>query len=157
MRDRVRVTGFHCETPIIAFVGKEGRFINAVGEKVTEEQLVLAIQNVTQALIGFTAIVEWGEVPKIHLSLEWKGRAVMSTDEFSHLFDRHLQRISVEYASKRQSQRLARPRVSFWRQGVYESFRNWKVENGAPDAQIKDCIVATEKEWQCLRRLSENQ
>ena len=46
MRDRVRVTGFHAETPIISFVGKEGRFINSVGEKVTEEQLVLAIQGV---------------------------------------------------------------------------------------------------------------
>ena len=33
---------FHEKTPIIA-IGKEGRFINAVGEKVTEEQLVLAM------------------------------------------------------------------------------------------------------------------
>ena len=44
MRDRIRVTGFYCNTPI-SFVGKEGRFINAVGEKVTEEQLVLSMKN----------------------------------------------------------------------------------------------------------------
>ena len=52
MRDRIRVTGFHLDTPIISFVGKEGRFINAVGEKVTEEQLVLAIQ-------GLEQVVDW--------------------------------------------------------------------------------------------------
>ena len=73
MRDRIRVTGFYQNTPIISFVGKEGRFINAVGEKVTEEQLVLAIQGLEQVLIGFTACIEWAEIPRIHLGVEWKG------------------------------------------------------------------------------------
>ena len=156
MRDRVRVTGFCAQTPIITFVGKEGRFINAVGEKVTEEQLVLAVQRLEQELRGFTAIVDWGEVPRIHLGIEWKDAPNASAKDMAHGLDLELQRISVEYASKRQSQRLAMPIVSFWSKGVYDAFRNWKVEHGAPDAQVKDCIVATEAEWQSLMRLSES-
>ena len=155
MRDRIRVTGFHLDTPIISFVGKEGRFINAVGEKLTEEQLVLAIHDLGQRLIGFTAIIEWAAVPKIHLGIEWKGASALSSTEFAHRLDIQLQRVSVEYSSKRQSQRLGFPRVSFWRPGVYEAFRNWRVKSGAPDAQVKDCIVATEEEWQTLKRLSD--
>ena len=154
MRDRIRVTGFHGNTPIIAFVGKEGRFINAVGEKVTEEQLVLSMKAFEGAILGFTTITEWAQTPRIHLSVEWKGISTMSEDVMAHRFDVALQTVSVEYASKRQSQRLAQPTVSFWNAGVYESFRNWKVERGAPDAQVKDCIVATQEEWQCLTRLS---
>ena len=80
----------------------------------------------------------------------------MSPVEFAHRFDLQLQRISVEYSSKRQSQRLNPPRVSFWSRGVYESFRSWKIKHGAPAAQVKDCIVAKEEEWQYLRRLSED-
>ena len=156
MRDRVRVTGFCAQTPIITFVGKEGRFINAVGEKVTEEQLILAIQKLGQKLRGFTAIVDWREVPRIHLAVEWKGTPNVSAKDMAHGVDRELERISVEYASKRQSQRLAMPIVSFWNKGTYDFFRNWKVENGAPDAQVKDCIVATEAEWQALMRLSKD-
>ena len=156
MRDRIRVIRFHEKTPIIAFVGKEGRFINAVGEKVTEEQLVLAMTESEGDILGFTAVIEWSQTPRIHLSVEWKDvpRMRMTQDVMARHFDSALQQVSVEYASKRKSQRLAHPKVSFWNAGVYESFRNWKVEQGAPDAQVKDCIVATEEEWRCLNRLS---
>ena len=155
MQDRIRVTGFHLNTPIIAFVGKEGRFINAVGEKVTEEQLVLSMKDFAGAILGFTAITEWSETPRIHLSIEWKELSTITEDKLAHRFDVALQRISIEYASKRESQRLAPPKVSFWKSGVYESFRNWRVEQGAPAAQVKDCVVATDEEWRCLERLSD--
>ena len=154
MMDRIRVTGFHGNTPIISFVGKEGRFINAVGEKLTEEQLVLAMAGFADAIVGFTAVTEWAQTPRIHLGMEWKAISTMSPENVAHHFDEALQKVSLEYASKRQTQRLAMPTVSFWRPNVYDAFRNWKIEQGAPNAQVKDCIVATEDEWQCLKRLS---
>ena len=120
----------------------------------TEEQLVLSMKKFQDAILGFTAVTEWSQTPRIHLSVEWKEMSTMSENVLARHFDAALQQVSVEYASKRQSQRLALPTVSFWSQGVYESFRNWKVEQGAPAAQVKDCIVATEEEWRCLRRLS---
>ena len=61
MRDRIGHR-FSSGTPIISFVGKEGRFINAVGEKVTEEQLVLAIQ--VGQVDWICAIIEWAEIPR---------------------------------------------------------------------------------------------
>ena len=115
---------------------------------------MLAIQLLDQVPLGFTAIIQWAETPRIHLGVEWGGLSGVSPNDFAHQFDAQLQIVSVEYRSKRQSQRLGLPTVSFWNSGVYERFRNWKVENGAPDAQVKDCIVATEDEWQCLSRLS---
>jgi len=150
MRDRIRVTGFYRNTPIIAFVGKEGRFINAVGEKVTEEQIVLAMTQWNSFVIGFTATVDWSEVPCIHLGVEWASPNQPSQTELAQKFDAALQTVSVEYASKRQSQRLGLPIVSFFKPTVYRAFRNWRVSNGASSAQVKDCIVASPEEWRFL-------
>ena len=150
MRDRVRVTGFYRKAPIIAFVGKEGRFINAVGEKVTEEQIVLAMQQWSRLVVGFTASVDWSAVPRIHLGVEWSDTASVAQSDLAHQFDAALQAVSVEYASKRRSQRLGLPMVSVFKPTVYEAFRNWRVSNGAPPAQVKDCIVASPEEWRFL-------
>ena len=154
MRDRIRVTRFHGNTPIIAFVGKEGRFINAVGEKVTEEQLVLSMKAFEGAIFGFTTITEWAQTPRIHLSVEWKEMSTMSEDVMARHFDACFAASQCRICIQETVSAFGSANGILWNAGVYESFRNWKVEQGAPDAQVKDCIVATEEEWRCLKRLS---
>ncbi len=148
MKDTVRVTGFVQNTPIIAFVGKSGRFLNAVGEKVTEEQLSLAMQRVATGVIGFTGTIQQGEVPAIKVLVEWENEPC----DIAFLLDQALQAVSVEYQSKRVSQRLGMIQIQTVRKGTYAAFRNWRIVEGASFAQVKDCVIATDAEWDFLKQ-----
>ena len=64
-------------------------------------------------------------------------------------------RLALEYSSKRQSQRLGSSMRILLEEGCTRIFETGKWKSGAPDAQVKDCIVATEEEWQFLKRLSD--
>ena len=70
------------QTPVIRFVGKEGRYLNAVGEKVSEEQLVQAVHEAalqtSSQLIGFTGRIVWEEIPYIELAVEGRNVHLIS-------------------------------------------------------------------------------
>jgi hypothetical protein len=151
MKDTIRVTGYVGNTPIVVFVGKSGRYLNSVGEKVTEEQLSLAMDWLSDDIIGFTGSIQQGEVPSILIAIEWTA-GVGDTSTVAEKLDRTLQSVSVEYRSKRQSQRMAQLRVCQLREGAYDQFRAWRISNGASYAQVKDCMVATNEEWMELQR-----
>ena len=151
MKDTIRVTGYVGNTPIVVFVGKSGRYLNSVGEKVTEEQLSLAMDWLSCDIIGFTGSIQQGEVPNILIAIEWTA-GVGDTSTVAEQLDRRLQSVSVEYRSKRQSQRMAQLRVCQLREGAYDHFRAWRISNGASYAQVKDCMVATNEEWMELQR-----
>ncbi len=156
MNDTVRVTGRVANTPIISFVGKSGRFLNAVGEKVTEEQLSLAMGVLNLDVVGFSGRIQYrepsnGMVPNIRVVVECTER--LSKEDCRILatqLDASLQKVSVEYRSKRQSQRLGELTMVPVQKNTYEQFRYWRVEQGASFAQVKDCIIATDREWAFL-------
>ncbi len=148
MNDTVKVTGRIANTPIIAFVGKSGRFLNAVGEKVTEEQLSLAMASLNLELVGFSGRIQYREVPNVLVVVECAD--LLSKEDCRVLatqLDGALQNMSVEYRSKRQSQRLGEMTIVPMKQQTYEQFRYWRVEQGASFAQVKDCIIPTDREW----------
>ena len=145
--DNVMVTGYCYETPVIRFVGKAGRFLNAVGEKVNERQIAMAVKDACLSsqsqMVGFTARVRLEQLPFIELAVE--GRV---NPPFLSAFDSMLQKINIEYASKRSSGRLARPKLCHLKEGAYLRFRENRIVQGAPEGQLKDPIIAmTETEW----------
>ncbi len=148
LKDIVEVTGFYLETPIIRFVGKAGRYLNAVGEKVAEEQLSMAIQSIPMDITGFTGRIHWGEIPNIEVAVE----AELLPVNLDVLLDNSLQKINIEYASKRESGRLGKLKVLALPEGTYDRFRLRRVKNGAPLSQVKDPIIAIDdKEWSMLK------
>lgn len=147
MNDLVEVTGFYQQTPIIRFVGKAGRYLNATGEKVTEDQLTMAVGRLNLPIVGFTGFIEWLETPRIQVATEWDCD-VIDLVSASHALEQHLQSISNEYASKRKSNRLQSLTILSVPKGTYERFRNLRVQEGASDAQVKDCVIAkSDEEW----------
>jgi hypothetical protein len=147
MNDLVEVTGFYQQTPIIRFVGKAGRYLNATGEKVTEDQLTMAVGRLNRPIVGFTGFIEWLETPRIQVAMEWSGD-VVDLATVAHELEQHLQSISNEYASKRNSNRLQSLTILSVPNGTYERFRNHRIQEGASDAQVKDCVIAkSDEEW----------
>lgn len=156
LQDKIEVTGFYKNTPIIRFVGKSGRYINAVGEKVSEEQLALAVGRAQKVWTHFTWIGFSGymdvHTDNPHIEMVMELSHVVDTEAIAKELDTALQEISVEYASKRQTQRLHPLSLRLVQPQTYSQFRNWRLSQGATDAQVKDCIIATPTEWEFLQR-----
>jgi hypothetical protein len=146
--DRIEVVA-HCgRTPVIRFVGKAGRFLNAVGEKVSEEQISAAVQQASEATgfhpVGFTARLLWSEIPWIELSVEGLAPA-----GFIGVFDTALGQHNIEYAGKRESGRMSVAKLRPLRAGTYARYRRDRAIQGAPAGQIKDPVIALgNEEWE---------
>jgi len=145
MEDLVEVVGFCEQTPLVRFVGKSGRFLNAVGERVTAAQVSAAMVKIKGGIDGFTVGVKMGDVPRYVIAFEGKssGSAVAET------FDLALSNLNVEYESKRKSGRLGVPEWCVLPSGHYTRYRAQRLAEGAPDGQLKDPVLAINAvEWE---------
>lgn len=153
MGDIVEVVG-RCErTPVVRFVGKAGRYLNVVGERVTEGQLSAAVDQVrrTHGLrpVGFTARVLPAELPAYELAVE--GLDAARARAWAAAFDAALKDVNVEYGGKRGSDRLLPPTTRLLPDGSYLRWRMRRVAAGASDGQVKDPLMAVDQaEWQAL-------
>lgn len=154
LRDTLEVVGRCRDTPVLRFVGKSGRYLNATGEKVSEAQVSVAVRDAAAAVgvapVGFTARLAWGEVPRFVLSVE--GVDPGRLPALGPAFDAALQVQNLEYESKRGTHRLAPAVAEALPDGTYLRFRGARVAAGAPEGQVKDPVVAVdEAEWERLR------
>lgn len=108
MGDRVRVTGWFDEAPLIEFLSRDAHTASMTGEKLTENQVVSAMQRVfNNGAVPpnlFVLSPCFGEVPRYRLYVE--SESTRSMDGLAERFDGALREVSIEYASKRESMRL---------------------------------------------------
>lgn len=151
LQDVVEVVGFCHATPVIRFVGKAGRFLNALGEKVSEEQVSMAVHEASRQLgvapIGFTARLLMGDIPRLSLAVE----GVPDVDALAVAFDARLRALNVEYDGKRGTARLGAALGVALPSDTYHRFRLQRVADGAPEGQVKDPVVAiSDREWSMI-------
>jgi hypothetical protein len=107
--DLVRVCDYHGQAPVVEFLSKGQRICSLAGEKLTENQVVLAGEQVERDLscrIGDFALCPcWGSPPGYTLYLD--GNVDAPAGAIADAFDRALCAVSIEYASKRKTLRLA--------------------------------------------------
>ncbi len=143
INDLVEVVGFFANTPVIQFVRKSAGFSSITGEKLTEEQVRIALsQTVKQLDLSginhFTAAVQLARPPFYRCFVEIKGEMSDSLKrDFLHLFDLSLKSQNPEYRDKRDSHRLGRPRLLLVPAGTFARVRQKRVLEGAPEAQVK--------------------
>ncbi|MFQ5503071.1 MAG: GH3 auxin-responsive promoter family protein, partial [Phycisphaerae bacterium] len=120
--DRVRVTGWAGAAPLIEFLSRDDHTASMAGEKLTEDQVVMAMRAVlgnvetsksqedkTISVEGvsihrFVLSPRWAEVPRYRLYVE--GDAARGVDRLADRLDRALCGINLEYAQKRSTLRL---------------------------------------------------
>ncbi len=149
LADIVEVVGFRQATPEIVFLHKAGNVLSLTGEKVTEDQVVLAMREVERdfrEVKGFTVTLELMNPPRYVLAVELAvdcaasaaaPSAVGRWQQILKAFERHLRRLNPEYAEKRASGRLASPRLLILASGTYLAHRAACAAAGRPDGQIK--------------------
>jgi hypothetical protein len=139
MNDVVRVTGAIGRTPSLAFVRKGRGVTSITGEKVTEDQINLAIAEVAGAAevevlfyvvvadaraADYCAYVEGNAEPQRILAL-------------AVALDAKLAALNIEYASKRASGRLRPLRVVALNRGTSRAYREHCVRKGQREPQFK--------------------
>jgi len=140
MHDVVRVTGRIGRTPTLAFVRKGRGVTSLTGEKLTEDQVNLAVAGVAAraglhvpfhlvvadaAANGYVAYVETG-------ALDAERFGALAT-----ALDTELAALNIEYAGKRASARLCPLRVVLLAAGAGQAYREHAVRKGQREAQFK--------------------
>jgi hypothetical protein len=143
INDLIEVVGKHDNTPVIQFVRKGVGISSITGEKLTEEQVKVALcQAVRQlkltAISHFTAAVQLAQPPYYACFAELNGHLAESVkSEFLRIFDQSLRTQNPEYQDKRLSKRLGFPVLQVLPAGTYTRLRQQRVLEGAPEAQVK--------------------
>lgn len=113
LRDLVRVVGVVGQAPVIEFLNKGQHICSIAGEKLTEHQVILAMDRACREAgrqtASFVLAPRWGSPPYYLLHLE---PDTGPDDRFAAAMDAALREINVEYASKRATQRLGAVRIN---------------------------------------------
>ncbi len=140
--DIVEVRGFRDRTPRVAFLHKAGGVLSVTGEKVTEDQVVGAMEATAgagPALAGFTCTEELTRPPRRVLAMEPAAGDPSDASLRARLraFEDALAERNGEDAEKRASGRLGTPAALLLAPGSYRAHRAALAAEGRPDGQIK--------------------
>ncbi len=133
IQDCVEVVDRYGETPLIVFLNKGRSISSLTGEKLTEHQVLRAAQEVLSpshpGLTRFTVCPAWADPPHYVLCLE-EGDSDPSEavwEERTSAFDQTLERLNVEYASKRSSGRLGALELKWLPAGTFSRLEAQRV------------------------------
>ncbi|NOX58199.1 MAG: GH3 auxin-responsive promoter family protein [Planctomycetes bacterium] len=115
--DRVRVTGFYGDAPLIEFLHKGQHTSSLAGEKLNEKQVVTAFEKIADRFgydgCNFVVAPKWDTTPYYLLHLEsGSGIDEAKAQALAKAFDHRLCSINIEYDSKRASSRLGPVQVN---------------------------------------------
>ncbi len=147
--DLVRVTGFHNRTPLIEFLNKGAQFANLTGEKLSEFQVVRAMQEslgeLDLALTAYSLAPCWDdEEPYYGLFVEQGDLGeVDQARELAAIVDRRLRRLNIEYDAKRATQRLGSIRALLLPAGVWAQWDRQRLlrSGGTPEQYKHPCLI----------------
>jgi hypothetical protein len=148
INDIVRVTGFFNRTPLIEFVRKGRDVANITGEKLHVNHVIEAIAQAQRAagitVQHFRACADM-EKCLYAFAVEFDG-LMPGQEQLSRLL-RHLDAClrdqNLEYAQKRDSQRLGAPILHVMKPGWFEREAKASVRNGTRDTQFKAPLLVT--------------
>jgi len=153
MNDIIEVSALHKQTPVIRFVQKTKGMVSFTGEKLSEAQVLSAVEQAFGSVKGkyefISAVGEMnGHGPRYAFLTEFD-----KTPDPSQLkgivkaLDESLSNQNSEYASKRKSLRLDAPVLRVVRRGEFDKYRKRKVKGGRPDGQFKIVHLTDDKEF----------
>jgi len=145
IHDVVRCVGFEGEAPLLEFLNKGKSFSNVTGEKLSEYQVIEAVEQSFRAMglaiDAFTIAPVMDEKPRYVLLIEPHvhcGRAA----ELAQLLQKRLERVNEEYAEKCSSGRLLPVEVREVPAGTWSNLRREKTgRRGNFEEYKQPCLV----------------
>ena len=142
MNDIVEVTGFYNRTPKVAFVRKGRDMASITGEKIHVNQLQAAIraaENSNKIRVRQFRVIPDVASSRYDLLVEFSTAQTNQLDASNFLqdFDKALAKMNIEYASKRDSDRLRSPRLCVMRARWSDQVAAADFTNGKREVQYK--------------------
>ncbi len=142
--DVVRVHGWLYETPLVEFLCRAGRTASIAGEKLTEHQVVAAVNSARASLglpeFDFVLAPCWDDPPYYRLTC-----SVRSDSGLPETVDQALRENNEEYDSRRKSNRLGPLRARVVRADVIRGMdaRLTAERLGTPEQYKRQCLFST--------------
>lgn len=149
MNDILEVCGFYNKTPLLKFIQKGAGIVNIMGEKLSEEQVIEAVELTSETTdIKLMNFLMYGDCTnfKYEFFAEFSDRVISESDKeiFIKTFDDNLQKLNMEYTSKRKSDRLALPDFIELPIDSYQKIKECLVRKKlVKDGQFKDLYLST--------------
>ena len=139
MNDIVRVEGFWGTFPMVRFVQKGAGVTSLTGEKLTESQYLVAMEEALAAAGGTAAFhIAFADPAagcyKVFAELDADG---VDRDALAAALDLRLCNLNPEYRAKRASNRLGTPSVVALPTGAFLQFKESRLARGAREGQFK--------------------
>jgi hypothetical protein len=145
--DLVRVVDFYNQTPMIEFLNKGAHISSVTGEKITERQVVEAIETIGQKIgrriESFQVQPKWADPPYYVLTVE-ENAAAGKVEEIERTFDDILSGLNIEYEAKRSSGRLGAARLATVANGYFRQDDLTKLAASGRSEQYKRKFLVTE-------------
>ena len=149
IHDLVRCVGFEGQAPLVEFLSKGAHFSTLTGEKLSEYQVVIAVDEAQRRLglrLGaYLVLPHWGEPPHYHLVVEETDIAdQMTADHLAEEVERQLVAVNLEYENKRSTQRLGPIRAIRVAAGSWVDFQRRRLaKSGGTVEQYKQpCLLS---------------
>lgn len=143
MNDIIEVTGYRKNTPLIRFVQKGKGVTNITGEKLSEQQLMTAVEELNAELnldMSFYLALTSIKNSRYDLYVE----AEVDTVKYAALLDDKLQQLNTEYAAKRSSGRLRKMMVKPVATGTGNAYKEHGIAKGLRESQFKYLLLQNE-------------
>lgn len=151
--DLVEVTGRSGPVPVIRFLNKGGHVSSLTGEKLTEHQVVTAVNGAVAALglpvESYCLCPVWDEAPCYDLLVEEAAVAPERAPALAEAVERALVDLNIEYAAKRASGRLDPIRVRTLPPGTWHAYDTEAIDRtGGRVEQYKHKFLVGDVEFE---------
>ncbi|HLC65723.1 MAG TPA: GH3 auxin-responsive promoter family protein [Candidatus Nanoarchaeia archaeon] len=151
--DIIKVVGYRHKTPILEFLHKGEHITSITGEKLTEIQVLKAIQKASKEtnvhVENFTACMHFANVPYYDFLIE--PRTYVKESKLVRLvrkIDENLKILNIEYRGKRNSKRLGHPVLKLVRKGSYNNIRKAHCKKRGHDSQLKIPLLSPRTDFE---------
>jgi sterol desaturase/sphingolipid hydroxylase (fatty acid hydroxylase superfamily) len=150
MNDLVRVNGHFYKTPLLKFLQKGKGATNITGEKLSETQVLGAVRTTMTGYginANFVMMLADDQTNCYHLYVEPDAGPKPAVTQLASAVDRALATLNIEYAGKRESQRLG-PVIAHWlHAGTGDAYKHFCVARGQREGQFKAVALTYRKDF----------
>ena len=146
--DLVRCAGYFGRAPLIEFLNKGAHISSLTGEKVSEFQVVSAVNEATAALgmrlKGYLLAATWDDPPFYRLLVEDDDLAGDQPERLSEAVESRLGEINDEYANRRETHRLGPIQVRRVAPGSWAEFQRRRLarSGGTAEQYKQPCLMS---------------
>ena len=149
MNDIVYVTGKFRNTPTFKFLQKGKGVTNITGEKLYENQVIVAMSRMEADLkinIRFYLMLANENDSRYELYMELTSDMHMDIPTVTTFLDNAIQEENIEYKTKRSSVRLKPLEIYQLKQGAFELYKKYYLDQGQREGQFKPLILQYKKD-----------